>query len=214
MSKRFFPIMTIAILSTTVAAGAESYSFRQHGLDYGDTVTAMDSESFVICSGCKADALVKLPKQYLAIKAPNEGVEQAKTSIPESSDVGLPDSPPFVSAPCVMEALAPVAKKPSKKHAGTVLFRFDSAVLQKKDKVLLDKIAAGIQGATPDVDGYTCTIGAKGHNNDLSAKRARAVASYLRTKGVDSVAEGKGSCCAVSKDKKLNRRVDIEITVN
>ena len=171
-------------------------------------MAAVDSEAFIMCSGCKPGAMVKLPRQVVAVRAsdpvemPNEVVAEVETPAP------------FVAPAKPIEIqVVPETKKATTTHVGTVLFRFDSDKLQKKDKALLDKVATDIQGSKPSLAGYTCTLGTDGYNNKLSNRRAKAVADYLRTKGVVvSDAKGKGSCCSVSTEKKLNRRVDIEIT--
>jgi len=95
----------------------------------------------------------------------------------------------------------------------TVLFGFDSGRLRETEAKKLDKIAATVTaGDSLRVDGYTCQIGTKSYNLKLSSRRAKAVASYLKKKGVVvSHAEGKGECCQVSKlNKRLNRRVEIK----
>jgi outer membrane protein OmpA-like peptidoglycan-associated protein len=62
--------------------------------------------------------------------------------------------------------------------------------------------------------GYTCSIGTAKHNQRLSKRRAAAVASLLRSKGVEiGQVGGKGACCAVSDVKKFNRRVEISSKV-
>ena len=208
MKRTVFPAVTIAIFAAASLAQAqpEGFQVRPYTYSYGDTVTAMDSEEFVICSGCRPDTLTKLPKQNIAIRV---AVAVEPESKQKPVDVVREE---FSKAPEEVAAI-PVAKATKATKVGTVLFRLDSHQLQKKDKALLDKIVADLpDNSTPGVAGYTCTLGTNGHNKGLSQRRATAVANYLRTKGVlVSNAEGKGSCCAVSTEKKLNRRVDIEI---
>lgn len=200
--------MAILAAASIAQAQSEGFQVRPYTHSYGDTVTAMDADAFVICAGCRPDALVKLPKQNIAIRV-TAAVEPEEVQKPEEVvNEGLPAPTP------VAEVVIPTAKAIKTTHVGTVLFRLDSHQLQKKDKVILDKVAADLpKGSAPGVAGYTCTLGTNGHNKGLSQRRADSVAAYLRTKGVlVANTEGKGSCCAVSTEKKLNRRVDIEIT--
>jgi len=73
------------------------------------------------------------------------------------------------------------------------------------------------QNKTVIVDGYTCDIGDKHYNDLLARKRARNVASYLKTTGSiqPSSVTGQGKCCYATGDpgtKHLNRRVEVKIT--
>ena len=200
--------MALLATASIVQAQPEGFQVRSYTHNYGDTVTGMDSEAFLICTGCRPDPLVKLPKQNVAVKVMAAVEPVSVQTAEEVAYEGLLDPPP------VVEAAIPVAKAIKTTHVGTVLFRLDSHQLQKKDKAILDKIAASLpKGSAPGVAGYTCKLGTNGHNKGLSQRRADSVAAYLRAKGVlVASTEGKGSCCTVSTEKKLNRRVDIEIT--
>ncbi len=107
------------------------------------------------------------------------------------------------------------------------LFGFDKANLKTEGKTALDEAAAKIK-ANPEikaviVTGHTDRIGSEAYNQKLSERRAKQVADYLVTQGVDSSlisATGKGESepvveCAGKVNKKLisclqpNRRVEI-----
>jgi OOP family OmpA-OmpF porin len=68
------------------------------------------------------------------------------------------------------------------------------------------------------VEGHTDSLGAKAKNEELSKKRAEAVASYFKTNGFDKVeSEGYGFSKPLASNKTKagraqNRRVDITIT--
>jgi len=90
----------------------------------------------------------------------------------------------------------------------TVYFARDSAELTHEAKVVLDAARTGVPVY---VTGYTCPLGTPEHNQRLAEKRARAVADYLRRRGVTiTSAHGKGGCCFVNCDLKKDRRVVIQ----
>jgi outer membrane protein OmpA-like peptidoglycan-associated protein len=82
------------------------------------------------------------------------------------------------------------------------------------DTLIAGLRACGITKSTPlVVTGHTCSLGLENFNQNLSLKRARAVAGLLRDSGftVEKVA-GKGSMAPVTTDPQqlyLNRRVEI-----
>jgi outer membrane protein OmpA-like peptidoglycan-associated protein len=82
------------------------------------------------------------------------------------------------------------------------------------DTLMAGLRACGITKSSPlVVTGHTCSLGLENFNQDLSLKRARAVAGPLRDSGftVEKVA-GKGSMAPVTTDPQqlyLNRRVEI-----
>ena len=109
------------------------------------------------------------------------------------------------------------------------LFDFDKVNLSKDGKAALDEAAAKII-ANPEVKavivtGHTDRIGSDNYNQKLSERRAKKVADYLVSKGVDRstiASSGKGEsepvvqCEGTKKTKKLisclapNRRVTIQ----
>jgi OOP family OmpA-OmpF porin len=116
-----------------------------------------------------------------------------------------------------------------------VLFAFNKADLLPGGQQRLDELAKSAQGANVDqvvLVGHADRIGSEEYNQDLSEKRAQAVADYLAQKGVDSSrlqVEGRGKSepitgneCAKmgaesNKNQKLiaclqpDRRVDAEL---
>jgi OOP family OmpA-OmpF porin len=90
----------------------------------------------------------------------------------------------------------------------TVYFGKDSAQLTQKALAVLDSVDADVPVS---ITGYTCPLGSVKHNRQLAEKRARAVAHYLRQRGVRvSTVQGKGGCCFVNCDVEKSRRVVIE----
>jgi len=95
------------------------------------------------------------------------------------------------------------------KSGWTVFFDLAKANLDESDRLIMNQIPVV---SKVRVTGYTCSIGNEDFNDKLSRRRAEVVASYLRSRGVVTVAiEGKGECCPVSAtDLSKNRRVFIQ----
>jgi OmpA-OmpF porin, OOP family len=112
--------------------------------------------------------------------------------------------------------------------AAEKLFGYDKAALQTGAKPILDEAVAKIKAnpeiKTVTVTGHTDRIGSDKYNQKLSERRAKVVADYLASQGVDAgiiTAVGKGEsepvvqCEGNKATKKLiqclapNRRVDI-----
>ncbi len=98
----------------------------------------------------------------------------------------------------------------------TVHFGFGSFELTEYGQDKLEKIIEKIN-ALPGkkqivLDGYTCNVGDASYNDPLSLQRALTVKDQLESQGiiVDST-RGKGSCCPVSQENRLNRRVEISV---
>ena len=90
----------------------------------------------------------------------------------------------------------------------TVYFGKDSAQLTHKAMAVLDSVDADVPVS---ITGYTCPLGSAEHNRQLAEKRARAVAYYLRERGVTvRTVQGKGGCCFVNCDLEKSRRVVIQ----
>ncbi len=104
----------------------------------------------------------------------------------------------------------------------SVLFDFDSAQLQAGSKPLLDNLASAMNSERLSplsfrIEGHTDAKGKADYNQDLSARRALAVQTYLIGQSVapDRLqAEGKGASELLLPDKPLaseNRRVRITV---
>jgi outer membrane protein OmpA-like peptidoglycan-associated protein len=112
-------------------------------------------------------------------------------------------------------------------------FDFDQAVLRIEVKVVLDDLAMQLQDAEYDrldILGYTDRIGSDEYNQQLSERRAWAVARYLMTRGVPLAkirVEGRGEresvlsvteCAELVRDQMIacfqqDRRVQIEASI-
>jgi OOP family OmpA-OmpF porin len=163
--------------------------------------------------------------------APCDAVPRA--SIPPAPIAKAPEP---VAEPTPIAAAAPAPIVIEKITLSTdVLFEFNKAELRPAGQQRLDELAKSAQGANVDkvvLVGHADRIGSEEYNQELSEKRAQAVADYLAQKGVDSSrlqVEGKGKAepvtgndCdkmgpASNKNAKLiaclqpDRRVDAEL---
>ena len=101
-----------------------------------------------------------------------------------------------------------------------VLFAVDSAVLDSRARAALDEASQVLLDYPKTaivVQGHTDSTGTEEHNQDLSERRARAVASYLIGRGIDgsritSIGYGEGQPIAdngAADGRAMNRRVDL-----
>lgn len=98
-----------------------------------------------------------------------------------------------------------------------VNFNFDSATLTAKGKSILDGSMGALKAASSlTIEGHTDSTGPDAYNQGLSERRAKSVASYLKSKGVNAsmTTVGKGeSSPTASNDTRAgraaNRRVEI-----
>jgi outer membrane protein OmpA-like peptidoglycan-associated protein len=112
-------------------------------------------------------------------------------------------------------------------------FDFDRAVLRPEVRDVLDELAQRLEGAQYDrldIVGYTDRIGSDEYNQNLSERRAWAVARYLIDKGVPLAkmkVEGRGErnamtvvteCAELDREAQIacmekDRRVEIEASI-
>lgn len=150
--------------------------------------------------------------------------------LPESvqdfaEDCDKPTPPPVAK---VEQPAPPVAKvePPAPQRvrlAADALFDFDKAVLKPEGKLMLDALAATLQGESANIviTGHTDARGSDQYNDRLSMQRANAVRAHLMLAGIDGlrmVPIGKGKREPVCTENTetchaTNRRVDVKITV-
>ena len=205
---KMFPIVAALLSCATGNAFAAKVGSTAYAYGYDEVVKAIqDDDAFVVCAvdrDCDADKLVHLPRQAIVAIKMNDATPVPADADPATlSDLVFGDKQKAVQAgqKCVGKDCL----------VGSVLFGFDAPILTKSEHAKLEKLADTIPaGASVSVFGYTCDIGPKKHNRNLSEDRAQTVAKVLRARGVHvEVVAGKGECCPVSKSKKLNRRVEI-----
>lgn len=105
-----------------------------------------------------------------------------------------------------------------------VLFAFDSAELSERAERIVTDLADELRGATGNVEvvGHTDSVGTDDYNQDLSERRAEAVADVLSTElgdGVEIVTGGRSFHEPVAEESEgdpaaaaRNRRVEITFT--
>jgi outer membrane protein OmpA-like peptidoglycan-associated protein len=105
---------------------------------------------------------------------------------------------------------------------GSVTFAFDKSEVQPQFYPVLDNVASTLQQYNQtiiEVAGHTDSVGADAYNQQLSQKRAEAVASYLNSRGVmrdRMITVGAGETRPVASNdtdsgRAQNRRVEITL---
>lgn len=135
---------------------------------------------------------------------------------------------PLSVAAAVVEEV-PVAAPVAQPRQETIvvndlLFAFDSAELQPRDRQSLDEVISRLRRERSDVRltvvGHTDSVGADAYNQRLSMQRARAVADYLVANGISRQmigdVRGVGESQPVASNetergRQLNRRVEVII---
>ncbi|WP_020652506.1 outer membrane protein OmpA [Massilia niastensis] len=146
---------------------------------------------------------------------------------PEKLENGKCVAPPPPPPPPAPEAVAPVVVAPvptSEKvsYSADAFFDFDKAVLKPAGKASLDELASKLGDMNLEVIiavGHTDSVGTDAYNQKLSVRRAEAVKSYLKGKGLEEnriYTEGKGEKQPEADNKSAagrakNRRVEIEV---
>lgn len=188
--------MTTASIVFLVPLSSLASDIRQRPFAYSfDAASAQSGDTFVVCSNCPDSKLTILP---------------AITKLAVRISDSMPIQPPTTQSEVV--AVVPRNEQPEIKGLlGTVHFQFDSSRLSQFEQGNLERISRDIPaGNSVGITGYTCTIGTDDYNKKLSFRRAEAVATALKAKGVNiNTIEGRGKCCPASQDKQQNRRVEI-----
>lgn len=154
-------------------------------------------------------------------------VSQGTPTVPNAAPVKSATVDDFVSqlAPPALTRSLGRNIVPQKRQIDLVVnFDFDSAKLQAGSRPLLENLAQAMNterlGAIRfKVEGHTDGKGTAKYNDELSARRAQAVAEFLASQGVAATrleAQGKGFSELLNKDRPdaaENRRVRI-VTVD
>lgn len=178
-------LVIVLFLTLSISASASEIRKMNYQYSYTDIVTDFNSDRvFVICEDCSpARRLKRTPIQPLSIRL----------------SVDFPDK---------QSVLGTII---------TIYFGFDKHDITTKDEKKLTQAIAALREINPEkteirVVGYTDNIGSEKYNALLALKRAKAVASFLRSRGIaPSIVKGRGKCCYISDDRRFNRRVEIII---
>jgi len=187
--------LSITALVLILPLATHAAEIRQRPFSYlFDTAAAKQDDQFVVCSDCPDHKLTLLPvKPMLAMRL---------------SEPAKPEAQVVLEVKRVQPSTDAIE---TDKQVATVQFDFDSERLSRHERLRLDGLLAGLsKRSTFGLKGYTCTIGTDDYNEKLSIRRANYVAGIMKSNGFNVVTvEGKGKCCPVSTDKRLNRRVEI-----
>lgn len=188
--------LSIATLVMLVPLASHATDIRQRPFSYSlEAVVAKEDDQFVVCSDCPDNQLSKMPMTpKLALRmttplntevSPTREVQQAQSTKAQA-------------------AVNQVRHVP-------IQFDFDSAKLSRPEREKLNGLLANLpRNSTFDLTGFTCTIGRGDYNEGLSIRRANHVAEIFKVNGLNvGTVEGKGKCCPVATEKRLNRRVEI-----
>jgi OOP family OmpA-OmpF porin len=151
----------------------------------------------------------------LPVNSPAEAPEQLATSTTETDAV--PEQ--AIDSTSTQEASEKIS------FDTETLFDFDKTALKSEGKQRLDLLASRLMDGVVQVVvalGHTDSMGTEAYNQQLSEKRARAVADYLNNKGIPNekiFTEGRGGSQPIASNsseagRAMNRRVEIEVVTN
>lgn len=166
-------------------------------------------------------AVLAIPLAGCGVMASN-GLDYSSYPIPK-----LPEATTVTTTSCQMPESGQAISLEGCKMGDTVVlhgvnFEFNKATLTLNAKSLLDKVADALI-ARPDIkveiDGHTDGKGTDAYNQPLSENRAKSVAFYLATKGVDKdrmTAKGFGKSMPIADNstdegREQNRRVELKV---
>lgn len=196
---RYFLIFCV-LAATSTPARADTICRQPYQADFGPAVTSYPAKAFVITEVCEEPQLALRRPVSLAVRIGQQGIKE-----PTATDVARVDALPPVQVTTKKE---PTDSRTE--SAWTIWFALDKAELSQSSKATLDTIPST---ASVRVTGFTCPLGSKQHNLDLSRRRAENVSAYLQKRGASVVAAtGRGECCLISTDNLArNRRAVIQI---
>jgi len=153
--------------------------------------------------------LVKIPRNPKAVTG-----KERKTKAFNSSFTGV-DAHPIVKL-----GARSLTKGQATTLSGDGLFDFDSGKLTKKGRAQVKAVVSNLKGTKAvKCEGYTDYAGSEDHELDLSAARAKAVCTTLKTYGAKVITKTKGYgpqrpvvVGGTAKGRKENRRVVILVT--
>lgn len=211
---RFLFLLMSILVPHVVAAeiiGVVDYEYKYNA------AKGMNEPTFVICD-CATPSLALAPKESPLSQPVQKNNPLLSVLAIKSSETPIHESTAIAKA--TKESMSGIEtddkNTPDRQFGvaiGTIYFGFDSSELTGDAISNIDKIVDSIKSLGLSdivVNGYTCDIGTKKHNDKLAQKRVDVVVSYLKSKGVVvNTANGEGKCCYKSNIRKENRRVEI-----
>ena len=155
------------------------------------------------------------------LDARTQEVEMAKQRAAEAELVAAAKTEEAASAQAALEELqAQQTERGMVVTLSDVLFDTDGATLKAGAAAAIDRLAQFLQGSPESrviIEGHTDSRGSEAYNEDLSRRRAQAVAEELVTRGVTSdrfevLGRGEGYPVAnngTAEGRQQNRRVEI-----
>lgn len=202
----------VALAAGSAEAGKDPKSDRAelgaviYKYNMGDTVgVSIQPNQHVICDTCPKTQLLAAYKEPVVNKLKMNDMEPA----PRREKTGVEDK------------AIPVAQikplPPSERYLATIQFKLNGHKLDAIGNAEIDRVAKELKeqqvaGETLiRVDGYTCKLGSKKHNDKLAVRRAKSVAAALKRHGINVTnITGEGVCCYVDNmHPEPNRRVEI-----
>lgn len=186
--------ITAISLQLAVAAGvdAETIKQRDYIYSYDEEARSLDGDVFVICNDCpdsRMNEIYTIAAHY-SVNPEKDSLVREEPLTPQETSV---QKPRVTSSP--------------QRQLGPIRFKFNSYALSASSKEKLESYH--LTDKQVRLEGYTCTIGTDRYNRLLSLNRSKAVANYLRSKGI-SVLETRGLGKSNKfSDKASNRRVEI-----
>ncbi|OPY03274.1 MAG: outer membrane protein A [Syntrophorhabdus sp. PtaB.Bin184] len=206
-----FLISTLFILIHTVESGATGIYQTDYSYPFeGMARSGLQAKTFMICEHTPAAG----PYLLRATRSPMPAVRVSQDVAPGPQGTKKePEGPRRENA----TNWGGKERQSAPEQSLTILFAFDSAVLDDVARATLSSFVESMGARTKDsyfsVTGYTCDLGRKDHNDILARQRAEAVAGYLRKAGMHlSEVTGTGKCCYATNDpdkRYMNRRVEV-----
>lgn len=199
-NKRSTPRLLIAAMGLTAGLMLAPQAFAGPQMGY---VLSSSGEVWTSAGGC--------------VKSLNENPQKRAEC---GDDMGTAEPAPKAETP----KLAPVAATPPVTPGAvncdtTVHFDFDRSVLKADMKKMLDAMASKVGSSAAAekvmIVGHTDSVGSENYNMGLSNRRAKAVASYLQTKGVNAdMVKGEGESKPIASNasndgRAKNRRAEV-----
>lgn len=193
-----FSAVSISLAANAVTAAEYRAGFFAY--DGGTALYALSDGQQIICDNCPRPPVPEAaPREIFAgswIKAVEAGPPLPQLSLSQKNA-------PAKAVEAEQEPLA------------TVYFKFGDARLSPAEKMRIRMVLVGQDKQIPvavRVDGHTCRIGTTSYNRNLSTRRAKAVAAYLRSLGV-KIAAVEGFSSSRPKGGELSRDRRAEIIV-
>jgi hypothetical protein len=131
-------LLIVTIASQGLGSEVCNDEFRQ---DFGDTVTGMSNDGFLVAEGCRSDKLKKLPKAIVAIRLfPKSEIDHGSHEQPQLDFLGG-----LISGEKMSERSLSIASNLEDSAAETIYFDFDSIRIKRDERKHRSQAAEGRQ---------------------------------------------------------------------